>query len=327
MKLRVIVLFMGLMAAGIVTAQTTLTDVINEFNSAVEFLNNQEYEKALELFNQTLAMADEVGDEASDMKAKSEDQIPATYYRQATVFMKRKQYDNAIPYLEKTVEFANLYGNNDELKDKSLGYLPPLYTREGNRELKNKNYDGAISYFDKALEMKPDLYQAYQGEGLVYMEKNDVDNMLAAFNKAKDGAQAKGDTKTIDEINGAIDGYFNKIIMEEMEMVDPEENDYTYVIEACEKALAADDKNPMAYYHLALINNKKVEYDSAIENAEKALKYEKDPVWISAINFELGQAYQNTAEYDKACEVLKKVTEEPFLSKAEKKLESIPGCN
>ena len=89
-----------------------------------------------------------------------------------------------------------------------------------------------------------------------------------------------------------------------MEMVDPEENDYTYVIEACENALAANPENPRALYHLALVNNKMVEYDAAIEYALKALQFETEAVWISAINFELGTAYQNTVEYEKACEAL-----------------------
>jgi tetratricopeptide (TPR) repeat protein len=115
--------------------------------------------------------------------------------------------------------------------------------------------------------------------------------------------------------------------MDEMEMVDPEESDYTYVIEACDKALGANPNNPRALYHLALIKNKAVEYDAAIDYALKALENESEPVWISAINFELGHAYQNTVEYEKACQALQNVVEEPFLSRAEKKMESIPGCN
>jgi tetratricopeptide (TPR) repeat protein len=260
------------------------------------------------------------------MKAKAEEQIPATFYRQATVFMKRKQYDNAIPYLEKTVEYAAQYGNNEEFSKKAQGYLPPLYAREGNRELRNGNYEASLALFNKALEEKPDLYQAYQGIGLVYKEMDDLENMLDAFNKAKAGAKAKGDTKTISEVNGVIDGYYNKIIKEEMDMVDPEDNDYSYVIEACENALAANDENPRAYYYLAQIKNKMIEYDAAIEYALKAIEYEIEAVWISAINFELGHAYQNSVEYDKACEALQKVTEEPFLSQAEKKMGTIPGC-
>jgi predicted negative regulator of RcsB-dependent stress response len=68
-----------------------------------------------------------------------------------------------------------------------------------------------------------------------------------------------------------------------------------------------------------------VEYDKAVEYAQKALLNETEAVWLSAINFELGSAYQNNAEYDKACESWRKVTEEPFLARAEKKIGDI--CN
>ena len=324
MKLKVTAILVGIMIVGSLSAQT-LTDVINEFNAGVEKLNNQEYDAALDNFNQVLALAGKVGAEANDMKAQAETQIPSVYYRQATVFMKRKQYDNAIPFLEKTVESATLYNNNEEISQKASGYLPQLYILEGNRAWKNKSYDDAITNFDKAIGLNPDLYQACQGKGMVYLEQDKTEEMLKCFDNAKKGASAKNDTKTIDAINEVIDSYYNKAITEEMSMVDPEDNDYTYVVEACEKALAANPNNPRALYHLALVSNKNVEYDKAIEYAEKALQYEKEPVWISAINFELGSAYQNTAEYDKACETLKKVMEEPFLSQAEKKMESI--CN
>ena len=326
MKLRVLAILGGILLAGSLSAQT-LTDVINEFNTGVEKLNNQEYEVSVEHFNQVLALAETVGDEATDMKSKAEQQIPSAYYRQATVFMKRKQYDNAIPYLEKTVEYATLYGNNEEISGKAANYLPQLYVREGNRAWKNKSFDEAHGYFDKALAMNENLYQAYQGKGMVYLDQDETDSMLEAFAAAKEGALAKNDSKTVTRINGVIDSYYNKFILEEMEMVDPEDNDYSYVIEACENALGANSENPRALYHLALINNKMVEYDAAVEYALQALQHETESVWISAINFELGQAYQNSVEYEKACEALQNVVDEPFLTRAEKKMGSIPGCN
>jgi tetratricopeptide (TPR) repeat protein len=324
MKLRAFVIIGGLLLAGSLTAQT-LTDVINEFNTGVEKLNNQEYDVAINHFNQVLSMAETVGDEANDMKEKAQQQIPSTHYRQATLFMKRKRYDNAIPYLEKTVEYATLYGNNEEMSKKAIGYLPQLYVREGNREWKNDNFEQAIAYFDKALAVNENIYQAHQGKGMVYLEQDEADLMVESFNKAKEGAMAKNDTKTIGRVNAAIDSYYNKYILEEMALVDPEDNDYTYVVEACENALAANPDNPRALYHLAIVSNKSVEYDKAIEYAEKALANETEPVWISAIQFELGSAFQNTADYTKACEALKKVTEEPFLTQAEKKMGTI--CN
>ena len=326
MKLKVTAILGGILIAGTLSAQT-LTDVINKYNAGVESLNNQEYDAALESFNQVLALAETVGAEADDLKAQAETQIPSTYYRQATAYMKRRQYDNAIPLLEKTIETAKQYNNNEEIRDKATGYLPQLYMRQGNEDWKNKNYDDAIANFDKVLAVDPNIYQACQGKGMVYLEQDKTEEMLKCFANAKKGAKARNDTKTIDQINGVIDNYYNKFITEEMAAVDPEEADYSYVVEACENALAANPDNPLALYHLALVANKKVEYDKAIEYAEKALQYEKDPVWISAINFELGSAYQNSAEYDKACETLKRVMEEPFLSRAEKKMENIPGCN
>lgn len=324
MKLRALLIIGGMLIAGTLTAQT-LTDVINEFNTGVEKVNNQEYEVSIEHFNQVITMAATVGDEANDMKESAQKQIPSAYYRQATVFMKRKQYDNAIPYLEKTVEFATLYSNNEEISKKAAGYLPQLYVREGNRAWKNQSFEEAISYFDKAVGMNPKLYQAYQGKGMVYMDQDETDLMLESFAKAKEGAEAKGDSKTIAAVNEAIDKYYNKYIVEEMAIVDPEDNDYSYVVEACENALAANPDNPRALYHLAIVSNKSSNYTQAVEYAEKALAHESEPVWISAIHFELGSAYQNDNDYTSACEALKKVTEEPFLTRAEQKMGVV--CN
>lgn len=325
MKLRVLAIFGGILLAGSLSAQT-LTDVINEFNVGVEKLNNQEYDVSVDHFNQVLALAESVGEEANDMKSKAEEQIPSAYYRQATLYLKRKQYDNAIPYLEKTIEKADEYGNNDEIKGKSMSYLPQIHVIEGTRHLKNGQYDESLSHFNKALDLNADMYHAHIGKGLVYLEQDETDMMLQEFATARTAAKANNDTKAIAQINENVDGYYNKIITDELEMVDPEENDYTYVVEACEKALKANPENARALYHLASISNKKVEYDAAVDYALKALQYESDPVWISAINFELGTAYQNSVEYDKACETLKKVMEEPFLSRAEKKMGDIPGC-
>jgi tetratricopeptide (TPR) repeat protein len=325
MKFRVLAILTGVLLAATLSAQT-LTDVINEFNTGVEKLNAQEYDVALEHFNQVLTMAEVVGAEANDMKAQAEKQIPATYYRQATTFMKRKQYDNAIPYLENTVTTATLYNNNEDISKKASGYLPQLYVRQGNQEWKNKSYDAALDYFDKALALNGNIYQAYQGKGMVYRDKDESDLMLESFAKAKEGAMAKNDTKTVEKINGAIDSYYNKFIMEEVSAIDPEENDYTYVVEACENALAANPDNPRALYNLAMVANKSDQSEQAIEYAQKALLYEKETIWISAINYELGSAYQSTKQYDEACEALQKVTEDPFLARAEKKIESV-GCN
>ncbi len=325
MKLRTIAMLSGILIAGALSAQT-MTDVINEFNAGVEKVNNQEYDASLEHFNQVLTLAATVGDSANEMKASAEKLIPSSYYKQAMMFLKRKQYDNAIPYLENTIETATLYNNNEESKQKASKYLMQSYMREGQRNYKNKAYNVSLDFYNKSLAMNGNLYQAHLGKGMVYRDQDEIDMMLEEFELAKAGALAKNDTKTLATINQAVDGYFNTIIKEEYEAIDPEEPEYEYVIEACENALNANPENARAYYYMASTYNKQSEYEQAIEAALKGLASETDPIWVSALNLELGSSYQNTNEYDKACEVLKLVVEEPFLTKAEKKIGSI-GCD
>ena len=242
MKLRTIAILGSILVAASLSAQTQ-TDVINEFNEGVANVNNQEYELSIEHFTRVLSLAEVVGDSANELKEKAEQQIPLAYYRQATMFLKRKQFDNAIPYLEQTIEFSKLYNNNEESRQKASKYLLQSYMREGQRNYKNKSYEDALSYFDKVLAMKEGLYQAHQGKGMIFRDQDEPDMMLEEFTLAKEGAMARNDTKTITSINKVIDLYYNKFITEEMEMVDPEDNDYTYVFEACDNALTANPEN------------------------------------------------------------------------------------
>ncbi len=327
MKKRAITIAIATMlVSGSLLAQT-LTEVINEFNAGVESMNAQSYESALAQFNACLELSEEVGEEADDMKEKAREQIVGTYYRQAITFMKRKQYDNALPALEKTVTLSAEYDKNPEFAENAKKYLPSLYLREGNLQRSQGNYDEALNVFNKALELRPSLYKAHQGKGLVYKETNDIEKMLEEFSVAKEKAIEEGDEEVVDNINSAINGHYRDLIEEEKIMIDPEEADYTFLLDICEEAIEANEKNGYAYWQAALAYNKMVEYDTAIEYAEKGVAVETDPVLLSALYYELGQAYQNTVRYADACEAYNKVTEEPFTTRAEKKMMTTPDCN
>jgi len=325
MKVRTLAILGGIFLTLGLSAQN-LTQVINEFNAGVALVNNQDYDGSLEHFNKVLELADVVGDSAAEMLTNAQTQIPLAYYRQAMLFLKRKQYDNAIPCLENTIQSATEFDNNSEQKGKSQRYLLQSYMMEGQRNYKNQNWDASVKFYDKALGMNGKLYKAHLGKALVFKAQDETDMMLEEFALAKEGALAKNDTKTIASVNKGVDSYYNSIIKEEFDAIDIEEPDYEYVVEASENALNANPDNPRALYYMAAVSNKKIEYDPAVEYALKGLQFETEPIFISALNLELGHAYQNSAEYDKACEALQKVTEDPFLGRAEKKI-SVIGCN
>ncbi|MDF1571737.1 MAG: hypothetical protein P1P82_09000 [Bacteroidales bacterium] len=328
MKKRVLSFSIALIVASGSLAAQTLTDVINEFNAGVESLNGQSYETALDQFNNALALSEQVGEEAADMKQQAREQVVGTHYRQAITLMKRKQYDQALPALEQTVATSAEYGVKPEFAEKAMQYLPPLYLREGNVLLKQSKYDEAMDIFDKAIALKPDMYKAHQGKGLVHKEQEEIEKMLEEFDIAKTKAREAGDNETVDEINAAIDGYYRSLIEEELMMMDTEDPDYTFLLDICDQAIAANDNNGYAHWQAAMARNKMIEFDTAIELAKKGLEGETDPILRSALNYELGIAYQNTASYAEACEAYNNVTDEPFLSRAEKKLETPQlGCN
>jgi tetratricopeptide (TPR) repeat protein len=327
MKKRALTIAIALiLASGSIFAQT-LTDVINEFNTGVESLNSQSYETALTHFNTSIELSEAVGEEADDMKEQAREQIVGTHYRQAITLMKRKQYDQALPSLEKTVALSAEYDKKPEFAENAKKYLPSLYLREGNVQRAQGNYDESISIFDKALEMQPELYKAHQGKGLVYKESNEIVKMLEEFSIAKEKALEEGDESFISDINSAIDGHYRALIEEELMMIDPEEADYTFLLDICNEAIEANESNGYAYWQAAMAYNKMVDYDNAIEYAEKGVAVETDPVMLSALYYELGQAYQNTVRYADACDAYNKVTEEPFTARAEKKMMTTPDCN
>lgn len=326
MKKRVLTsLTVMILASGCLFAQT-LTDVINEYNAGAESLNDQAYETALAHFNKSLEMSEVVGDEADDMKSKAREQIVGTHYRQAITLMKRKQYDKALPSLENTVRTSQEYEVKPEYAENALKYLPSLYLREGNVLRLQEKYDEAMDIFNKALEIRPTLYKAHQGKGMVYKDLNEEAKMLEEFSIARQKAVEEGDEEVIADINAAINEHFRALIDEELMMMDPEEGDYTFLLDICDEAIAANDQNTYAYWQAASALNKMVEYDQAIEYAEKAVAYETDPVLLSALYYELGLSYYNTVRYDDACQAFNKVTEDPFLGKAEKKMGATPNC-
>ena len=194
--------------------------------------------------------------------------------------------------------------------------------RAGQAEYTSKKYEAALVHYDRVLSMAPSVYQAHQGKGLVFEKLDQIDDMLGEFAIAKDKAAEKGDEKVINAVNAKINSYYIGLIDEELMMIDPEEPDYSYLVDICDQALEANEKNAFAAYNAISAKNKDVQYDAAIEYVVNITQYEDeiDANLLSAIYYELGIAYQNSVMYKEACAAYEKVTEEPFFTKAENKM-------
>jgi len=305
----------------------TYVDVVAKFNEGADDINKGEFNTAITHFNEVLAMADVVGDSAADLASKAKEQIPLLNYQMAIGYMKQKDYENAIPYLENTVDLAAEYENNQEYSEKAMRYLPTLLTGVGTQKLKGGDNDEALRLFNHAAKYSPNYPKAYLGQGMVYKANYDEQKMIDAFSKAIELGKAKNDTETVEDAQNALGGYFTELGNIELEDVDQEMPDFTYAIEAFDKALQYDPDNTDANYKMAIIYNRDIQYDKSIEHAKKALETATDEVKIAAINFELGNAYFGIAEYDLACESYNNAMVDIFEERAIAKKEKVPGCN
>jgi len=307
-------------------AQTPMDPVIAKFNDGAAKVNAGDFKNAILDFEEVIALAETVGPTANDLKAKAQLQLPVLYYQVATAYMKQKKYEEAIPSLEKTVELAELYGNSIDNKTKALKYLPQLLTGVGSQKYKEQNLPEALKNFDEALKYDPSYAKAYLGKGLINADQFKEKDMLENLGKAIELSKLAGDTKTVELAQTRMGAYYTNLGNLDMADVDPEDADYSAPIASFEKAVSYNDAAADAYYMLAVIYNKTIEFDKAIENASNALKSETDATKIAAINYELGLAYVGNTEYTLACEAFNKALVGPFAEKAQSKKEKVPGC-
>lgn len=311
----------GLFLSAMVMAQTQ-DELITKFNEGADNVNKGEYALAIDDFEQVISMGDAVGADGAELVRKAKDQLPTLNYQVAVNFIKKKDYENAIPYLENTVNLANEYGNNEDNKSKSVKFLYQLLTGVGSQKYKEGDTKAAMENFEKALNYMPEYPKAYLGKGLIYYDENKENEMLEAFGKAIEYGKKYDDPKSVELAQETIGRFYLNLADDEFDNVDPDAEDLTSSITAYEKVLKYNPENTMANYKLALIYNRLIEYDKAIEYAKKALETATAEMEIAAINFELGEAYSGNVEYDLACQSYSKaaigVFEEKVASRKER---------
>jgi tetratricopeptide (TPR) repeat protein len=300
-------------------AQPTLTDVINAFNAGAEEVNSGNFDTAIVKFEETIALADQLGAEGDEMKANAKAQIPALHYRMALDAYKEKDIAGAIAKFEKTVEACDQYGN-DDIREKSLKYIPQLYYALGNTQVKDEELDAALASFNKAIEYQPDYARAIYGKALVYKKQNDDAMMIATMEEAIKVGTSSGDDKTTEAATKTLKDHFmnaGKLAFKDEE--------FDKAIQNFEASNKYNSQDPESYYLTCVIYGKQGDFDKAVEYGLKAVQYEKADdqakIW-----YEIGNAYMGLVEYDKACEAFKKALVEPYLTAVKYKMENVLNC-
>lgn len=312
-------------------AQDNKAAAFEAYNKALELAKSGQYEQAINMFNQAISNAEELGEEGTDIIQRSQRQLPSIYYQLSLSNYKTFQQEKSISSLEETIasfretgDVAEEYGNT-EIADKSGQVITQLLYTKSLLQFQTADYDESLASLDKAISRNPNYAKAYYQKGIVAKkQERSLDEILGYFDQAIEAGNKTNDTQTVQNAKEAAS---EELLFRGATKIN-EEQAYEEAVTLLNRALEYEPSSANAYYRLAEAYNKQALWDSAIENAEKALELESGGrTDLAKIYFELGMAYQNQGNKEQACSAYENAAYGSFKSPAEHQMEYELECN
>ncbi|MFX1279614.1 MAG: tetratricopeptide repeat protein [Promethearchaeota archaeon] len=251
--------------------------VVNEGKTLAE---NNEFEKAIEVFNEALNQTDkmylteEMEKQVNIIKSLIYDAEVGLLIGEGKLTEEQKEKEKEIEKLRKRLEYAKSIEDDNrrveemskikKLIDNVHSEEIKLLIEQGNQLANKKAYEEAFSFYERALKVND------------MMEEPDIKNKGLVKESYKR-----------ELINRAKFEIINK--------------NYDLAIENGRKAIELDEKFVEGYFYISLAYIQKKKYEAAIENLQKALSYDKNH--IESLNL-TGLTYEAKKDYDNALEYL-----------------------
>lgn len=294
-----------------------------KFNEANQAVKANKFDLALQMYEDAVEIASQLGEEGEMIVVNSQSQIPSLHYKIGVADYKNKKVDKAISEFEKAIDFGIKY-NDPETVTKATETIPKLYYAQGNTYYKNEKYGEALEQFKKAAEMSPDYSRAYWGMGLAYNKLGDTENMKDAFVKAQELATADGDDKMLAKINKNA-----KKILQSKGAKKLQAQQWDAALMCLDASLIFDPDNADTFYYVALANNGMKNFDAAIEAAQKGIDISaaKGPEYQAKLYYELGNALKAKGQNTKACQAYTSAKHGTFAESANYEITQVLKCN
>lgn len=291
-----------------------------KFNEGLELDKAKNYSGAIKAWEESISICNKIGFDADQLKATIQKPLAYTYFKEGITLYKKKSFDGAIKALKSAVKNANEVGDTKTAKQATI-YIPKIYSSKGLGLMVKKDYPGALKVFDEAIGFNPKCVDAFYGKGMTYKEMDQLDKAAEAFDQViKYGANSKSAVKKVESAKEASQKMFEAKAASELQI---EHN--TEAIALLNNALKYSQSSPNTYYLLALANNKLKKWDATIAAGQKALTL--TGVDASAVNFELGKAFEGKHDSANACAAYKKVTTGPNVDAAKFQIKEVLKCN
>ncbi len=286
-------------------------DAIVIFNQGVELMKAND-PKAIETFEKCIALCDQIGDSAADVKAKAVSVVPDLYYKKAFNLLKTdKNIPAAIAASKVTKKVAEKYDDQTVVVS-SEQLLVQAYTNMASEYVTAKDNAKAIQAFDSVLMINPEHLPSIYNKALMYRGMGNTEKFTETIDLYIGKLKAAGDETKIEQPNKIARDYFRVAGGKANQA-----NKLSEAVELLTKASLYGLDNNLCY-QFASVYNKQKKFDLAAEYAQKGLDLEKstNPEDKAKYYYEMGTAQAGKGDNAAACETLKNAMYGPFLQAA-----------
>lgn len=303
---------------------------IKSYNKGLELSQSGEYEQAINVFNQVIVQAEELGKEGEDILQRSQQKLPQVHYQLAVEKYKAfknnqniTNIDAAIAEFRNAKDVAEEYGD-DQRAEKANGIITQLMYSKSLVQFDQSNLEQALATLDKVIERNANYAKAYYQKGIVIkkMDSKNLEQAIGQFDKAIEVADKTGDNQIATK---ARESARDELVYRGSKATENE--NYDHALELLQRAMTYDSTSAAVHYRLAEAYNETQDWQEAVDHAQEGLDYESGGKTEKAkIYFELATAYQGMGAKEDACTAFDNAAYGSFKSPAEHAMEYQLKC-
>lgn len=326
------ILIIGLLAIGLadtVDAQDRRA-AVQTFNKALEFAKEGEYEQAINMYNQAINQAQQLGEEGADILEKSQNKLPEIYYQMALQNYKMYQKDRTLENINTTIDafrqtndIADEYGV-DKIASRAGDVIPQLLYAKSILQYQQNNLQDAIATLDQVIEQNPNYAKAYYQKGIVTknLDGSNLEEAIKLYDQAIEIGNKTNDNQVV---TNAQQSARDNLIYAGSKQI--EAKNFDQAVELLNRALEYDANSADAHYRLAEAYNKMQQWENAVNHAEEGVLNESGGRTEKArIYFELATAFKGLGQKENACNAYSNAAYGSFKSPAEHQMEYELKC-
>lgn len=273
----------------------TRNDVINSFNEGAKTMQT-DVKTAIEAFEKTVVLSDQVGETAADLKQKAIQVLPGLYVKVASNSLnEKKPAPETIKAAKKATAAAEKYGSTTN-KENASKILVQGYYNLGTEFYTKKDYKNALLAFDSLLVINPAYLNAIYNKALIFRSQNNATSFEENIDLFLEKVKSDNDSVKVKQASKLALEYFRASGSQASQANKLDEA----IVMLNKAAKYGDDKD--LFYYFADVYNKQKNFNSGAEYANKGLTLETGSSEAKAkFYFQLAMAQAGKGQTTDAC--------------------------